>query len=109
VYGGEAVVRSGPKTALVKRGLEVDLDPGLRVAKFDRKQTDSLHAWAARRSFELFIRDPEARRRQTHWQPAGAYVENQNYGVRFRAFLPLRRLLPEDLSIPRAESPGIGR
>jgi hypothetical protein len=104
VYGGEAVVRSGLKTAMVKRGLEVDLDPGLPVTKFDRKQTDSLHAWAARRSFELFMSDPEARRRQTHWEYAGTYVENKNYGVQFRAFLRRRFPLSDPPPLPRADS-----
>ena len=93
VYGGEALVRSGLKTADAKRGMAVSLDADLAVSRFDRKQTDSLHAWAARRSFELFMSDPDARQKQTHWQPAGGgYVENKNFGVEFRAFI--RRGLP---------------
>ncbi|MCU1336198.1 MAG: hypothetical protein JWO19_1779 [Bryobacterales bacterium] len=107
VYGGEALVRSGLKTASVKRGMVVDLNPSLAVARFDRKQTDSLHAWAARRSFELFMGDPDARQKQTHWQPSGAgYVENKNFGVEFRAFI--RRGLHPPVaapSVPRAEHP----
>jgi hypothetical protein len=106
VYGGEALVRSDAKTAPAKRGMSVALDPVLTIQKFDRKQTDSLHAWAARRSFELFIGDPDAREKQTHWQPAGSgYVENKNFGVAFRAFLrrpPVPVLGPP---IPRAERP----
>jgi len=104
VYGGEAVVRSGLKTALVKRGMGVDLDAGLPVTKFDRKQTDSLHAWAARRSFDLFMSDREARQRQTHWQSTGTYVENKNYGVQFRGFLRRRSLLSDRPTVPSAES-----
>jgi hypothetical protein len=96
VYGGEALVRSGTNMAVVKRGMAVDLptgpepnvSPGLTVRKFDRKPTDSLHAWAARRSFDLFISDPAAREKQNNWQFAGGgYLENKNFGVEFRAFI----------------------
>jgi FecR protein len=103
VYGGEALVRSGSATAAAKRGMAVALGPSLTVTKFDRKQTDSLHAWAARRSFELFMGDPDARQKQTHWQPSGGgYVENKNFGVVFRAFIR-RGLPPLAPPGPRAE------
>jgi hypothetical protein len=111
VYGGEASVRSGPSgsgtmTQPVKRGMAVDLNPGLTASKFDRKETDALHAWAARRSFDLFMSDPEAREKQTHWQPSGAgYMENKNFGVEFRAFIRRRPGPPISApNIPRAES-----
>jgi FecR protein len=109
VYGGEALVRSGAYMASAKRGIEVDLDtdlnPGLPVRKFDRKQTDFLHNWAARRSFELFMGDPETRQKQTHWQiVGGGYVENKNFGVEFRGFV--RRLpRPGRPAIPSADHP----
>jgi FecR protein len=107
VYGGEALVRAGSSmTAPVRRGLAVNLDSTLAVEKFDRKQTDSLHAWAARRSFELFMGDPEAREKQNHWQSAGAgYLENKNFGVEYRVYVR-RRPPPPPLTqqIPRAES-----
>jgi hypothetical protein len=104
VYGGETLVRSGLKTAIVKRGMTVNLDPSLTVSKFDRKQTDSLHSWAARRSFELFMSDREARQRQTHWQVFGeGYVQSKNFGVEFR--VPrLGRRPPVTTSIPPADS-----
>ena len=91
---------------VVKRGMAVNLDSVLTVEKFDRKQTDALHAWAARRSFDLFMSDPEARQKQNHWQSAGAgYMENKNFGVTFRAYLrrrpPLQGAAP---NVPRAES-----
>ena len=93
VYGGEALVRSGIKIADAKRGMAVNLNADLALSPFDRKQTDLLHAWAARRSFELFMSDPDAREKQTHWQSAGSgYLENKNFGVVYRAFL--RRGLP---------------
>jgi hypothetical protein len=106
VYGGEASVRSGSTPALVKRGMAVSLDSGLAVEKFDRKQKDALHAWAARRSFDLFISDPEARQKQNHWQSAGAgYMENKNFGVEFRAYTRRRPTLQGVTpQVPRAES-----
>jgi len=106
VYGGEALVRSGTAMAVVKRGSTVNLSPDLAVVKFDRKQTDMLHAWAARRSFELFMNDPETRLKQTHWQPAGGgYVENKNFGVEFRAFIRRAPATPGYRpAIPRADT-----
>ena len=105
VYGGEALIHAGVKTADAKRGMEVGLNSDLTVSRFDRKVKDLFHAWAARRSFELFMSDPEARQKQTHWQPAGSgYVENKNFGVEYRAFLR-RRLPPMPAGIPSAEHP----
>jgi hypothetical protein len=91
VWGGEALVRSGLNMADAKRGMAVNLDADLAVSRFDRKQTDLFHAWAARRSFDLFMSDPDA-------------IENRNFGVEFRAFL--RRGLPPPSirpAIPPAE------
>jgi hypothetical protein len=106
VYGGEASVRSGSVTAVVKRGMTVSLNSALAVEKFDRKQTDALHNWAARRSFDLFMGDPEARQKQNHWQSAGAgYMENKNFGVEFRVYLRRRPPLQgATTGVPRAES-----
>jgi hypothetical protein len=104
VYGGEALVRCGLNMADAKRGMAVSLNADLTVSRFDRKPTDLFHAWAARRSFDLFISDPDARNKQTHWQPAGAgYVENKNFGVEFHAFI--RRGAPAAIRppIPPAE------
>lgn len=99
VYGGEALVRSGIKIVEAKRGNTVNLNADPAVSPFDRKQKDPLHNWAARRSFELFMSDPDAREKQTHWQPAGSgYLENKNFGVVFRAFL--RRGLPPSAVAP---------
>jgi hypothetical protein len=105
VYGGEAFIHSGLKTADAKRGMEVNLNADLTVSRFDRKLKDLFHAWAARRSFELFMSDPEARQKQTHWQSAGSgYVENKNFGVEFRAFLR-RGLPPTRPGIPSCRTP----
>jgi hypothetical protein len=86
--------------------MAVHLDATLALEKFDRKQTDALHNWAARRSFDLFMGDPEAREKQNHWQSAGSgYMENKNFGIVYRAYLrrrpPLQGATPP---IPRAES-----
>jgi hypothetical protein len=108
VFGGEAAVRSGPIMADVKRGMAISLDAGLAISRFDRKEKDPLHLWAARRSFDLFMSDPEARQRQNHWQAAGSgYLENKNFGVSFRAFI--RRMTPPPVirpAVPPAEVGG---
>jgi len=106
VYAGEALVRSGVKIADAKRGNAVTLNTDLAVSPFNRKERDPLHNWSARRSFDLFMSDPDAREKQTHWQLAGSgYVENKNFGVVYRAFL--RRGLPPPTvaPIPPAERP----
>ncbi len=103
VYGGEAQVRAGEKAIQSKRGISVRLDSGLEQEKFDRKQTDGLHAWAARRSFMLFLSDPDARRKQGHWQLSAGYAENKNFGVVFR--IAVRGTMPAPVvrSVPPAE------
>ncbi|MGH9645266.1 MAG: FecR domain-containing protein [Bryobacteraceae bacterium] len=99
VYGGEALVRSGLKVADAKRGIAIRLDDDLAVSRFERKQTDSFHFWAARRSFNLFMSDPDARKKQTHWQPSpGGYMRNKNFGVEFRA--SILRTLPRPAVSP---------
>jgi hypothetical protein len=106
VYGGEALVRSGLNTADAKRGMAVSLDADLAVSRFDRKQTDSLHAWAARRSLALFMGDPDARRKQTHWQDTGGgYVENKNFGVGFQTYIRRAQPSAERPAIPSAQHP----
>jgi FecR protein len=107
VYGGEALVRSGPRTKDVKRGMTISLDDDLIVSRFERKQMDSFHEWAAQRSFDLFMSDPDARKKQTNWQPApGGYIENKNFGVEFRAFLGRRLPRPSiRQAVPSAEHP----
>jgi hypothetical protein len=106
VYGGEALVRSGVKIVNVKRGTATILNGDLTSSPFDRKQKDMLHTWAARRSFDLFMTDPDARDKQTHWQEAGSgYMENKNFGMAFRAFLRRRLPPPTIAPLPPAERP----
>jgi hypothetical protein len=105
VYGGDALVRCGSNMADAKRGMAVELDSALAVKKFDRKQADYLHTWAARRSFELFMSDPDSRLKQNHWQPVGGgYVANKNFGVEFRAFIRSGMPPPSRPAIPRPET-----
>jgi hypothetical protein len=105
VYGGEALVRCGANTADARRGMAVQLDSTLAVKKFDRKQKDYLHTWAARRSFDLFMSDPEARQKQTHWQPTGGgYVTNKNFDVEFRAFIRRGMPPPRSTGVPLPET-----
>jgi ferric-dicitrate binding protein FerR (iron transport regulator) len=106
VYGGEALVRSGLKTADAKRGMAVNLDADLAVSRFERKPTDSFHDWAAQRSFDLFMSDPEARNKQSHWRTVpGGYIENKNFGVEFPVFLRGGLPRPRVSPIPLAEHP----
>jgi hypothetical protein len=51
--------------------------------KFNANETDSLHQWAAKRSFNLFIASPSG---QSHWAPvAMGWLVSRNYHVRFRS------------------------
>jgi hypothetical protein len=106
VYGGQAMVRSGVKIVDVKRGMAAALTTDLAVSPFDRKQKDPFHIWAAPRSFELFMSDPDAHEKQTHWQSSGAgYIENKNFGVEFRALIRRGLPPPARLPIPPADHP----
>jgi hypothetical protein len=83
VYRGEAEVVKQGKTTLTKSGRAVHFAPGLAVRKFDTDVADSLHNWAARRSFDLFIITPETRK-QTHWTPVSAgWLRNSAYRVSY--------------------------
>jgi hypothetical protein len=83
VYRGEAVVVKQGKTALAKSGRAIHFARGLAVRKFDADVADSLHSWAARRSFDLFILTPETRK-QTHWTPVSAgWLRNSAYRVSY--------------------------
>ena len=77
------------------------------LSRFERKETDSFHRWAARRSFDLFMGDPDARNKQTHWKAVpGGYVESKNFGVEFRGFLRRGAASePRRPPVPRAETP----
>jgi hypothetical protein len=83
VYRGEAVVGKQGKTSVVKSGGIIYLNRLMRQEKFDVNSSDSLHQWAARRSFDLFIITAGAGS-QTHWVPTSmGWVRNSAYRVSF--------------------------
>jgi hypothetical protein len=53
-YAGNILVREGTRNIRVKSGRIIYLDSQLAIEKLDSKAVDSLHQWAARRSFENF-------------------------------------------------------
>jgi len=82
VYGGEARVEKGVKEAKVKSGKMAHLNTDLELSQFDVNTADSLHRWAAIRSYILFIRSPSTRT-QDHWpQLSLGWRTNFNYRIR---------------------------
>ncbi len=83
VYNGEAIVDHGSKKTKLKRGKMVIPGDGLEPIKFDNKIADSLHEWAAQRSFELFNATRYSRS-QKHWIPSiMGWVWSNNFQMRF--------------------------
>jgi hypothetical protein len=83
VYGGEAMVVKGDRKKAIKSGRMVYLSGDLASEKFDMDVADSLHQWAAQRSFSLFAVTPDTRK-QTHWTPVSlGWVRNSNYRMSF--------------------------
>lgn len=83
VYGGSALVSIANRKTTVKGGRTVSLETGLGIRKFDTKEVDPLHQWAAQRSFELY-QAPSGNRVQTHWQRLTmGWAVNSNYRMRF--------------------------
>jgi hypothetical protein len=98
VYRGEAEVVKQGKTALAKSGRGVHFARGLAVHKFDTAVADSLHKWAARRSFDLFIITPETRK-QTHWTPVSAgWLRNSAYRVSYYSEIYYLQWVKEEAS-----------
>jgi hypothetical protein len=83
VYGGAVLVASRNNKTTIKMGRMVRLDRDLVPKKFDVDAADSLHEWAARRSFDLFVVSSNART-QMHWTPiSSGWLRNSNYRMRF--------------------------
>ncbi len=83
VFGGQADVRAGDRVVRLGRGRAVRLEPSLAESKFNLKETDELHRWAAERSFYLFATSQEARRHRTNWEPtASGWSWNRDFQVR---------------------------
>jgi hypothetical protein len=83
VFGGQAEVRSDSHLVHAGRGKIVDLNPSLAISRFNPRETDDLHQWAAQRSFGLFASSPEAQEHQTHWEitPSG-WSWNRDFQIR---------------------------
>jgi hypothetical protein len=85
VYGGETGVMRGDAQVIAKRGQAVDLSV-LSLLPFDPRAADSLHTWAAQRSFTLYNASVENRQRQKHWKYIGdGWLWNRNYGAKYRS------------------------
>ena len=81
VYAGEARVEAKNLKAKIKKGRMIRLDADLKPSKFDTKALDSLHRWAALRSFILFVEFPEFRTQQ-NWVPISlGWLMNYDYGI----------------------------
>ena len=68
VYGGEVEVTCGNRKAIIRSGRMTRLDGNPKSSKFDVNVADSMHQWAGKRSFDLFIATTGTRK-QPHWQP----------------------------------------
>jgi hypothetical protein len=84
VYSGVASAACGSRKITVKKDRMVRLgDLASKPAKFNANAADSLHRWAAQRSFELFIANSSTRK-QTHWTPiALGWLRNASYRMKF--------------------------
>jgi hypothetical protein len=99
VFGGRAEVFEGDRRAEAERGKVIHLGDTLRVSKFDLRQKDALHQWAAHRSFLLYRSTLQSPSRQTNWEvtrispvnnelglPSDqdiTYLSNRDFGVMF--------------------------
>lgn len=95
VYGGAALVTIGNRQKTIKTGRMVHLDGDFASPKFNANDADSLHQWAAQRSFNLFIASSESRK-QLHWNPISlGWLRNSNYRMRFFSQLAFDELTRE--------------
>jgi hypothetical protein len=83
VYGGHADVTAGAQIFDVTRGRVLHLNTPFTESRFGTGKKDSLLRWAAARSFDLYIANPEARARLANWEPNGYYYYNRDFGIRF--------------------------
>ena len=88
VFGGTAEVTAGDRKLDADRGRMVGLGSALSVAKFNTKETDAFHDWAARRSFLLYSSSAEARRQITNWDTT-AFGWSWNRDFNMRLFSPI--------------------
>ncbi|MBN2318872.1 MAG: hypothetical protein JXR49_07335 [Acidobacteria bacterium] len=85
VYCGDARVVKGGKKVRVKNSRVVSLDGELEPDKFNVKDVDALHLWAAQRSFALSARDlfftKPVNPRQLTWRSRPDGIYNPHYHV----------------------------
>jgi hypothetical protein len=85
VHGGEVLMAVGENNILIKSGKKFRVNIDQKPVKFNRNIRDSLHQWAARRSFDLFIASSDTKK-QIHWiDTALGWLCNSNYQMRFQS------------------------
>ena len=84
IFGGSAEVRAGDRKLDAGRGRMVRLGSPPSSSKFNTKETDAFHDWAARRSFLLYSSSAEARRQITNWE---ATASGQSWNRDFNMWL----------------------
>jgi flagellar biosynthesis GTPase FlhF len=92
VYGGEALVSAGGKKIAIKNGKMMRVSDDFSSASFNVNAADSLHQWAAERSFHLFVSNPKLRE-QSNWVPISlGWLHNFDYRMSFRSELVFAEL-----------------
>jgi hypothetical protein len=103
VYAGKAEIKRAGRKVALKKDRTANLDERMKVYKFDGKEMDELHRWAARRSYEFIDINPDARRQLKTWTHLnGGWMENIDYGVRMYSPMALEeqaRLRNQELYI----------
>jgi hypothetical protein len=85
VHGGEALMAVGGNNILIKSGKKFRMNIDQKPVRFSRSVKDSLHQWAALRSFDLFIAGSDTGK-QLHWiDTALGWFCNSNYQMRFQS------------------------
>jgi hypothetical protein len=85
VHGGELLMTVGGNNILIKSGKKFRVNIDRKAVKFNRNIKDSLHQWAALRSFGLFIASSDTGK-QIHWiETALGWFCNSNYQMRFQS------------------------
>src|SRR5215471_4688882 len=83
VFGGTAEVTAGDQKLEAGRGRMVRLGSPPSSSKFNTKETDAFHDWAARRSFLLYSSSAKARRQITNWEiTASGWSWNRDFNMR---------------------------
>jgi len=85
VYGGKALVATGRRKTVLTPGKMVHLGEDTAPVNFDRKAFDSIHEWAGRRSFNLFLSSQESRKQMNWTHVAMGWFWNQDFQFRFHS------------------------